>query len=78
MQLWRIFEIVNKKRRVKIMDGNLPEDAMMLLSVVNMKLRDQYGSLDEMCDDLGVSREEIVEKLKTIGMEYSPEQNKFW
>ena len=78
MQLWRIFEIVNKKRTVKIMDGNLPEDAMMLLSVVNMKLRDQYGSLDEMCDDLGVSREEIVEKLKTIGMEYSPEQNKFW
>lgn len=60
------------------MNGNLPEDAMMLLSVVNMKLRDQYGSLDEMCDDLGVSREEIVEKLKTIGMEYSPEQNKFW
>lgn len=78
MQLWRIFDIGNKKRTVKIMDGNLPEDAMMLLSVVNMKLRDQYGSLDEMCDDLGVSREEIVEKLKTIGMEYSPEQNKFW
>lgn len=78
MQLWRIFEFGNKKRIVKIMDGNLPEDAMMLLSVVNMKLRDQYGSLDEMCDDLGVSREEIVEKLKTIGMEYSPEQNKFW
>lgn len=60
------------------MDNNLPEDAMMLLSVVNMKLRDQYDSLDAMCDDLGVSREEIEEKLKTIGMEYSPEQNKFW
>lgn len=60
------------------MEGKLPEDAMMLLSVVNMKLRDQYDSLDALCEDMNVSREEIEQKLKSIDMEYSPEQNKFW
>jgi len=60
------------------MEGKLPEDAMMLLSVVNMKLRDQYDSLDALCEDMNVNRDEIENKLKTIGMEYSPEQNKFW
>ncbi len=34
----------------------LPEDPVMLLSFVNMKLRDQYASLDELCDDLNVSQ----------------------
>ena len=35
----------------------LPEDPYMLLSVVNMKLRDCYPSLDALCDDLEVDRE---------------------
>ena len=30
----------------------LPEDPMMLFSVINMKLRDCYASLDELCDCL--------------------------
>ena len=30
----------------------LPEDPMMLLSFVNMKLRDEYDSLQALCDDL--------------------------
>ncbi len=30
----------------------LPEDPVMLLSFVNTKLRDQYASLDALCDDL--------------------------
>lgn len=64
--------------KTEIMEGKLPEDAMMLLSVVNMKLRDQYDSLDALCEDMNVSREEIEQKLKSIDMEYSPEQNKFW
>ena len=29
----------------------LPDDPMMLFSMVNMKLRDCYHSLDELCDD---------------------------
>lgn len=27
-------------------------DSNMLLSIINMKLRDQYSSLDLLCDDL--------------------------
>lgn len=56
----------------------LPEDSMMLFSVINMKLRDNYSSLDELCDDMHIRKEELVQKLKNAGFEYSPENNKFW
>ena len=41
----------------------LPNDPVMLLSAVNMKLRDAYASLDALCEDLDVSRAELEEKL---------------
>ncbi|WP_291584611.1 DUF4250 domain-containing protein [Bacteroides sp.] len=56
----------------------LPKDPMMLFSVINMKLRDNYSSLDELCDDLHVEKEDIIYQLKNAGFEYSPEHNKFW
>ena len=56
----------------------LPEDPMMLFSVINMKLRDNYSSLDELCDDMHIRKEELVQKLKNARFEYSPENNKFW
>ena len=56
----------------------LPEDPMMLFSVINMKLRDNYASLDELCDDMYVKKEILVQKLKDVGFEYSQENNKFW
>lgn len=56
---------------------NLPNDAAMLLSFVNLKLRDYYQSLDVLCSDLDVSRDEICEKLKTIDYEYDEETNQF-
>ena len=31
---------------------SLPVDPIMLLSVVNLKLRDQYKDLDALCEDL--------------------------
>lgn len=55
----------------------LPNDPVMLLSYVNMKLRDQYKSLDDLCDDLDISMQEIVEKLKTIDYIYDIEKNQF-
>ena len=57
---------------------SIPEDPMMLYSFVNMKLRDNYANLDELCEDLDVSKEEIKEKLKRIGFEYDSERNRFW
>ena len=56
---------------------DIPKDPAMLLSFVNLKLRDCYKSLDEMCDDLSVSREEITEKLASIDYEYDEAQNRF-
>lgn len=60
------------------MDTKLPEDAMMLYSVVNMKLRSKYKDLDALCEDLHIDREWLCKKLAEAGFEYSPENNKFW
>lgn len=56
----------------------LPNDPFMLMSTVNMKLRDCYSNLDELCEDMNVSKEELVEKLMNAGFEYSEKHNKFW
>lgn len=56
----------------------LPQDPMMLFSVVNMKLRDIYSSLDEMCTKEDIDKEALVSKLAEVGFEYSEENNKFW
>ena len=56
----------------------LPGDPMMLFSTVNMYLRDQYSSLDELCAALDIDRTELEEKLRAVGFEYSAEHNKFW
>ena len=42
---------------------NLPEEPMMLYSFINMKLRDSYPSLDALCEDLNVEKDDIVRKL---------------
>ena len=55
----------------------LPNDPMILLSVVNMKLRDYYPSLDALCDDMDVSREALEKKLKMIDYEYNERKNQF-
>ena len=55
----------------------LPNDPAMLLSFVNLKLRDYYKSLDEMCEDLDVDREEIIQKLSSIDYEYDAISNQF-
>ncbi len=55
----------------------LPEDPMMLLSYVNLKLRDFYDSLDSFCDDMDVSETEITDKLASIDYHYDKEKNRF-
>jgi len=57
--------------------NTLPSDPIMLLSVINMKLRDQYDSLDSLCDDLDVNKEEIVNKLSSVNYVYDEAQNQF-
>ena len=55
----------------------LPNDPIMLLSAVNMKLRDAYASLDALCEDVDVSKAEILRKLSEVGYEYDQETNRF-
>lgn len=58
--------------------NELPHDPFMLMSVINMKLRDFYPSLEALCEDMNVNQDELCASLQTIGMEYNPETNKFW
>lgn len=55
----------------------IPNDPVMLLSYVNLKLRDEFSSLDEMCDKLDVDKQEIISKLAAINYRYNSEQNQF-
>lgn len=55
----------------------LPKDPNILLSYINLKLRDFYDSLDSLCDDLDVSKEEIIDTLKSIGYSYDDKTNQF-
>ena len=55
----------------------LPKDPILLLSVVNTKLRDYYPSLDALCDDMDVSRDVLEEKLGMIDYRYDAEKNQF-
>lgn len=55
----------------------LPKDPNILLSVINTKLRDKYSSLDDLCEELDESRDEIEEILRANGYEYSSSNNQF-
>lgn len=56
---------------------SLPKDPVMLLSVVNTKLRDIYSSLEELAAAEGTTAEQIVEKLATINYVYDEQRNMF-
>ena len=55
----------------------IPKEPVMLLSFVNLKLRDFYGSLDALCEDLDVDKAEVVEKLASIDYHYNADRNQF-
>ena len=55
----------------------IPNDPMILLSYVNTKLRDDYPSLDALCDDLNADKAALEEKLRAIDYTYSAELNRF-
>lgn len=56
---------------------NLPQDPVILLSVINTLLRDKYKSLNELCDDYNIKNDEIINKLKLIGYNYNCKLNQF-
>lgn len=55
----------------------LPMDPVMRLSVVNTKLRDFYDSLDALCRDMDVDKQELVKSLAAIDYHYDEQTNQF-
>ena len=55
----------------------LPKDPFILMSYVNQKLRDDYASLDALCEDLELDRRELEEKLAAAGFAYDARRNCF-
>ncbi|MGN0667019.1 MAG: DUF4250 domain-containing protein [Huintestinicola sp.] len=56
---------------------SLPKDPIMLMSVVNTKLRDHYPSLDVLCEDMDINKDILTEKLAAAGFSYNSELNRF-
>ena len=57
---------------------NLPEDPNILLSFINMKMRDNnFETLGELCDSLGCDEKDLIKKLEEAGYEYVSSQKQF-
>jgi hypothetical protein len=55
----------------------LPQDPFILLSYINTQLRDNYSSLDELCSDMNIEKNNLEAKLDSIGYAYVKELNQF-
>jgi hypothetical protein len=55
----------------------LPKDPVMLLSLINTKLRDFNSSLDDFCKENNLNEDEIKKKLEMIDYHYDEFKNKF-
>lgn len=53
----------------------LPQDPAMLVSCLNLKLRDYYPSLSALCEDEDISEEELLARLAEAGYRYDSETN---
>ncbi len=55
----------------------IPKDPVMLLSYVNLKLRDFYSNLDDLCADKKKKKQALLDKLSAIGYVYNESRNQF-
>lgn len=58
-------------------ETTLPKDPVMLLSIINMKLRDQFTELDQLCEYYNVSREHLTKRISLVGYSYDQNLNQF-
>ena len=59
------------------MPYSLPNDPVMLLSFVNLKLRDECPGLDDFCKSYDIPENILKEKLASIDYEYAESNNQF-
>ena len=55
----------------------LPKDPYMLLSAVNMLLRDRCPTLEALCEETAADEAELRAALAEIGYTYDEKQNAF-
>ena len=64
-------------RRFERKKTMLPNDPMILLSYLNTKLRDEYESLEALCEDLELDEDALRERLAAAGYFYDAEKRRF-
>ncbi|AKB05636.1 DUF4250 domain-containing protein [Vibrio cholerae] len=53
-------------------------DPIMLMSIINMKLRDDFGGdLDKLVNDFDIDRSALEAKLASAGFEFLPQVGQF-
>jgi hypothetical protein len=72
-----MFKNFRKKDYIMLKNETIPRDPMILLSFINTKLRDQYNSLESLCDDMELDENDLKNILKAIDYSYNQELNKF-
>ena len=55
----------------------LPNDPNILFSLLNMKLRDFYSSLDALCEDMDVDKQQLLDTMAKANFHYDPQRNAF-
>lgn len=55
----------------------LSMDINIVYSMLNMRLRDKYSSLSDLCEDEDIDMEKLLSGLKEKGLEYDEEKNQF-
>ena len=62
-------EVINMDR--------LPHDPNILVSFLNTKLRDEYDSLEALCEDYNVRDDELILKAMSVDYRYDAAENQF-
>ncbi|MBY0756213.1 DUF4250 domain-containing protein [Clostridium sardiniense] len=52
-------------------------DVNILVSVINLKLRDYYSNLDLLCEDMDIDKKVLIETLDKGEYEYKDSLNQF-
>ncbi|QUJ66888.1 DUF4250 domain-containing protein [Photobacterium sp. GJ3] len=52
-------------------------DPVMLMSIVNMKIRDEFGDLDSLVRFYEIDKDQLVAKLAGAGFDYLPQAKQF-
>lgn len=59
------------------MEYELPKDPIILLGMINMKLRDYYSDMTSLCDDLELDYDSVDTTLDSAGFKYDAKTNQY-